>query len=147
MNSKIFDQNKFSKFARLSLDVRQNISLNLRFLSLFLSLLFGIAICLLIIVNAGVNLTSIYEEFLVFTFFNSDGLATVFVESTPLILVGLSAALAFRVNFWNIGIEGQIFLGVIGATLIAIYNIGPNFLRLPFKADKLFSGAFTFRQI
>ena len=120
-----------SSLFRISLDVRQNITFNLRFLSLFLSLCFGVLICLLIITNAGVNLNSIYEEFLVFTFFNSDGLATVVVESTPLVLVGLSAALAFRVNFWNIGIEGQIFLGVIGATLIAIYDVGPNYLRLP----------------
>ena len=53
------------------------------------------------------------------------------VESIPLVLVGLGAAMAFRVNFWNIGIEGQMFMGAIGASIIALFDIGPGFLRLP----------------
>ena len=131
MHKSFMNQISFFKVRRITLDVRQSIPINLRILSVLSSLMIGILISLFIIMNAGVNLQSIYEEFLVFTFFNSDGLSTVVVESTPLILVGLSAAVAFRVNFWNIGIEGQIFLGVIGATLIAIYDIGPTILRLP----------------
>ena len=88
------NQISFFKVRRISLDVRQSIPINLRILSVLSSLMIGILISLFIIMNAGVNLQSIYEEFLVFTFFNSDGLSTVVVESTPLILVGLSAAVA-----------------------------------------------------
>ena len=143
-----YKKNPFNilSYWRISLDVRQNIPVRIRIASILLSLIFGILISLLIINNAGVDLQSIYEEFLVFTFFNSDGLATVVVESTPLIIVGLSAAVAFRVNFWNIGIEGQIFLGVIGATLVAIYDIGPEFLRLPLMLifALIFSGLWAF---
>lgn len=82
-------------------------------------------------VGRGVDIDSIYEEFVVFTFFNAAGISAVVVESIPLVLVGLGAAMAFRVNFWNIGIEGQMFMGAIGASIIALFNIGPDFLRLP----------------
>ena len=37
------------------------------------------------------------------------------VKATPLILVGLACALAFRMKLWNIGAEGQFFLGAWGA--------------------------------
>ena len=36
------------------------------------------------------------------------------VKATPLILVGLACVLAFRMRLWNIGAEGQFFLGVWG---------------------------------
>ena len=94
------------------------------------SVALGLTISVVILMASGIGLSSIYEEFVIFTFMNSTGLSDVVNESTPLILVGLCAAVAFRVNFWNIGIEGQFFFGVIGATFVAIFNIGPDYLRL-----------------
>ncbi|MDP7488973.1 MAG: ABC transporter permease [Arenicellales bacterium] len=116
---------------RVTLEVRQRIPAMLRFGIIAASIIFGLTVSLALLVSAGVNIHSVYEEFLVFTFFNAEGLSTVVVESTPLVLVGLSAAAAFRVNFWNIGIEGQFLMGVVGVTLIAIFDIGPESLRLP----------------
>ena len=110
---------------RITLEVRQRIPMGLRIGIVGGSLVFGLGVSLAILVGAGVNPTSIYEEFIVFTFFNWPGLATVVVDSTPLVLVGLAAAVAFRINFWNIGLEGQMFMGIIGSTIIAIYDIGP----------------------
>ena len=40
-------------------------------------------------------------------------------------LVGLGASLAFRIGFWNLGLEGQMIFGGIAATGISIYAIGP----------------------
>jgi simple sugar transport system permease protein len=42
------------------------------------------------------------------------------VRATPLILVGLACALAFRMRLWNIGAEGQFFLGAWGASAIVL---------------------------
>ncbi len=116
---------------KLTLEARQRVPPVLRFGAILGSLAFGIGICVAILVSRDVNLSSIYEEFIVLTFLEAAGISTVVIESTPLVLAGLAAALAFRVNFWNIGIEGQLFMGVIGATIIAIYDIGPEALRLP----------------
>ncbi len=117
-------------FSKLTIEARQDISFVKHFLYLFFSILLGVLISLLIILDAGIDLNSIYEEFIVFTFLNSTGLSTIFVEATPLLIVGLSAAMAFRINFWNIGIEGQFFMGVIGATIVAIFDIGNENIRI-----------------
>ena len=37
-------------------------------------------------------------------------------RATPLILTGLAAAVAFRARLWNIGGEGQFYLGALGVT-------------------------------
>ena len=42
------------------------------------------------------------------------------VFTTPLILTGLSVAIAFRVGLFNIGAEGQLILGAIAATVVGI---------------------------
>ncbi|MFX0171474.1 MAG: hypothetical protein ACFE9L_06100 [Candidatus Hodarchaeota archaeon] len=63
-------------------------------------------------------------------------LANVFFYSTPLILTGLSVAVAFRAGMFNIGTEGQVVIGGFSAALIgsalagAGYNL-PIFLMIP----------------
>ena len=52
------------------------------------------------------------------------------VQAAPLVLVGLGASLAFRIGFWNLGIEGQMIFGGIFAAAVSIYQIGPPSTRL-----------------
>ncbi len=47
------------------------------------------------------------------------------VRATPLILVGLACALAFRMRLWNIGAEGQFFLGAWGASAVVLVPLLP----------------------
>ena len=42
------------------------------------------------------------------------------VLATPLILTGLAAAVAFRMKVWNIGAEGQLYMGAIAAAGLAV---------------------------
>ncbi len=51
--------------------------------------------------------------------------------ATPLILTGLSVALAFRGGLFNIGAPGQLILGAIAAMLVGVYLPGPRLLVLP----------------
>lgn len=39
-------------------------------------------------------------------------------RATPLMLTGLAAAVAFRAKLWNIGLEGQLYLGAVGAVVV-----------------------------
>jgi general nucleoside transport system permease protein len=45
------------------------------------------------------------------------------LKSVPLLLTGLSVALAFRAGVWNIGGEGQFLVGALGALLGARYGM------------------------
>jgi ABC-type uncharacterized transport system permease subunit len=54
------------------------------------------------------------------------------VASTPYIFGGLSVALGFRVGLFNIGAEGQIFIGAITATFVGYAVTGlPLLLHMP----------------
>jgi general nucleoside transport system permease protein len=43
------------------------------------------------------------------------------VKAIPLMLTGLSVAVAFRMRFWNIGAEGQLVMGGIAAAAVALW--------------------------
>ena len=43
------------------------------------------------------------------------------VKATPLIMVGLACAVAFKMKLWNIGAEGQFYAGAVAATATGIY--------------------------
>lgn len=54
------------------------------------------------------------------------------VRATPLLLLGLAVALAFRAGVLNIGAEGQLLLGAIGASTVALtMNALPAVLMIP----------------
>ncbi len=48
----------------------------------------------------------------------------VLVKATPLILTGLGLSLAFRSGIFNIGGEGQIYIGALAGTWVGIQNWG-----------------------
>lgn len=48
------------------------------------------------------------------------------VRATPLMLTGLAITVAFRAKIWNIGAEGQLFSGAIGAYFVVSY-LGTDF--------------------
>jgi simple sugar transport system permease protein len=47
------------------------------------------------------------------------------VKATPLIMVGLALAIAFRMRLWNIGAEGQFYMGALGASTVVLLPIVP----------------------
>jgi general nucleoside transport system permease protein len=53
--------------------------------------------------------------------FLADGaLSNTLISATPLAFTGLAAAVAFRMRLFNIGAEGQLYLGAIGAAGVAL---------------------------
>jgi len=52
----------------------------------------------------------------------------VLAYATPLILTGLSVALAFKAGLFNIGAEGQLYIGSMVATIIGVYIFFPPIL-------------------
>ncbi|MEN6410235.1 MAG: ABC transporter permease [Anaerolineaceae bacterium] len=48
------------------------------------------------------------------------------VKAIPLMLVGLACSLAFRMRIWNIGAEGQFFIGAFAASAIVLIPVLPS---------------------
>lgn len=47
------------------------------------------------------------------------------VKATPLILIGLACTVAFKMKLWNIGAEGQFYIGAFTASLVVLIPIVP----------------------
>jgi general nucleoside transport system permease protein len=114
--------------SRLVLDVRQSLPGWKQALFIAASLAVGLAISLLILWVAGISPVELAGELA--GVFNGDSLRAVLVQAAPLVLVGLGASLAFRIGFWNLGLEGQMIFGGIFAGAISIYAVGPPATRL-----------------
>ncbi len=49
------------------------------------------------------------------------GLSELLLKATPLMLCAIGLAVGFRANVWNIGAEGQLIVGAIAASAVALY--------------------------
>lgn len=79
----------------------------------------GIALAVLtsalLIAAAGSDVLESFRALYRGAFGTRDAFVETLVQATPLIFTGLAAAFAFRAKVWNIGGEGQLFAGAIGA--------------------------------
>ncbi len=119
---------------RYTLELRQQLSWPQQAAVLTLSVAVGLLLCGAILVAAGVSLQDLLNEFIVQTFLDAQNFRAVLFQAAPMVMVGLAAAMAFRARFWNLGLEGQMISGAIGATAISMHEIGPPGLRLWFMA-------------
>lgn len=83
-------------------------------------LLISLAAATVLIMLAGANPAEAYQMFFKGVFGNLNGIGEVFVKATPLILTGLGCSVAFRTGFFNIGAEGQFYMGSLAATWVAL---------------------------
>ena len=62
-----------------------------------------------------------YKAFFFDPIKDANGLSELLLKASPLCLIALGLAIAYRANVWNIGAEGQMYVGGIFATGVAIY--------------------------
>lgn len=74
-----------------------------------------------LIALAGVSPLRAYANLLLGAFGSRNAIAETLVKTTPLLLAGLGTAVAFRGRIVNIGAEGQILMGAVGATYVGLY--------------------------
>ena len=79
---------------------------------------------ILILLIGGDPIAS-FGHILVSSFGSLGVLSDTLVKATPLIFTGLACALAFRMRLWNIGAEGQFYLGAWGASAIVLVPVIP----------------------
>lgn len=82
------------------------------------SLAFAISAAL--IAAAGVSPTVAFRAMLEGSVGTPYSVSVTLVRMTPVLLAGLGVALAFRARVFNIGAEGQLYLGAMAATAVAL---------------------------
>ena len=101
----------------------------------FLSVVTALAIGLVIIVLSGTPINEALQAYwalLVGSVGSVKAISETLTAATPLILVGLSVAIAFRAGLFNIGAEGQMAIGGMCAVLVGFsFTDLPLIIHLP----------------
>lgn len=100
------------------------------------ALLFTLAVTSLLVAWAGAPVGRAYALLLEGGFGSRFAWTETLTRATPLILTGLAAAVAFRARLFNIGAEGQLYLGALAAVAVGGLHGGegwglPVWLLLP----------------
>jgi len=85
-----------------------------------LAVLAALGLCAILVVWAGADLGAAYGALFAGALGSRFAILETFVKTAPLILTGLGVAIAFRARFWNIGAEGQLYAGALGATWVGL---------------------------
>lgn len=86
-----------------------------------LALLTALVAGSVLILAIGESPFTVYRLLLSSTWGTPYGIGQVLFKATPLILTGLSVAVAFKVGLFNIGAEGQLVAGSFGTALVGAY--------------------------
>ena len=97
-----------------------------------LAVLFALVVGGVILLLLGVNPIEAYAAMISGAFGSTFGITQSIAKATPLLLVGLGICIAFRASVINIGAEGQIILGALGATAVSLaFRTLPGWLLIP----------------
>ncbi|MFY0735831.1 MULTISPECIES: ABC transporter permease [Aurantimonas] len=83
-----------------------------------LAVLVALALSGVLIALAGAPVLEAYARIVQGAFGSRLALTETLTRTTPLILTGLAVAVAFRAKVWNIGAEGQLYVGALTAAFL-----------------------------
>jgi general nucleoside transport system permease protein len=85
------------------------------------SLVFAFVLAGIVLLLTGHNPISAYRQLFDAAFVQTGSLSQTMITSTPLMFTGLAAAAAFRMRLFNIGAEGQLYIGAATAAAAGLY--------------------------
>ncbi|CAN7249827.1 ABC transporter permease [Phyllobacterium sp. LjRoot231] len=101
----------------------------------------ALAIAGILIAMAGAPVLEAYWRIVTGAFGTRLAATETLTRATPLILTGLAAAVAFRARLWNIGAEGQFYVGAIAVAALGSSALaalpGPLLIPILFAAGAL----------
>ncbi len=104
----------------LRLQKRAKPSPLLAFLVPALSVVLALALGAVFLAATGHSPVEVYSTMLKGALGSKYGVSETIVKAIPLMLTGLGVSLAFRMLLWNIGAEGQLYMGAFAASLVAL---------------------------
>lgn len=118
---------------RIKLEKREHVTRTLSITVTVISILTALIFIGLIFQGAGVNPILAYTMIFQGGLGSFYGLSETLVKTIPLLLCGVGLAVAFRASIFNIGAEGQLLMGAMASTYIALYAIpnSPSIILLP----------------
>ncbi|ABM81240.1 ABC transporter permease [Hyperthermus butylicus] len=91
----------------------------LRFGESVLSLVIGLLVGAIVVYVSGYDPVEAYRSLFEMSFLDIYGLSTSLSAAAPIMLTGITFAVGVRAGLFNIGAEGQLYIGALGAVLVA----------------------------
>src|ERR1700681_4199561 len=85
------------------------------------SLVFAFVLAGIVLLGTGHDPLSTYRQLFDAAFLQAGALGQTLTQATPLAFTGLAAAVAFRMRVFNIGGEGQLYIGTITAAAAGLF--------------------------
>ena len=79
----------------------------------------ALAASALVLALLGFHPIEVYAKIVEGSLLSGHRLVSTFNKTIPLVVLSLGVAIAFKMKFWNIGAEGQFYMGAFGASLAA----------------------------
>src|SRR5260221_2397980 len=86
-----------------------------------LAIALTLAVAAMVFAVLRLNRLTAFRAFLVDPLSDMNGVSELLLKASPLCLIGLGLAIGYRANVWNIGGEGQMYMGGIFATGVVIH--------------------------
>ena len=114
----------------IALRKRANPSQLMAWLAPLIALLITLLAGLVLFALLGVPVGPAFHAFFIEPVSSVYGLAELGVKAAPLIMIGVALSIGFRAQVWNIGAEGQLVLGAIAgsAVALALYDVDAWFV-------------------
>ncbi|WP_419787133.1 ABC transporter permease [Pseudodesulfovibrio sp.] len=117
----------------MRLEARENVSFAMRTLAPILAVLAAMAVCSGLLIWAGASPLEGWALMIKGALGSKFAISETLTRATPLIFTGLSAAVAFRAKLWNIGAEGQLYIGAVVATWLGTGSVEwPSYVMIPY---------------
>ena len=100
----------------MRIEARENVSWLAKLAAPTVAAIIAMAVCAILILWSGASPVEAYRLLISGALGSKFAVSETLTRATPLIFTGLAAALAFRAKLWNIGAEGQLYIGACMAT-------------------------------
>jgi len=125
------------KRKKMRLELRETTSMVRLIAALFIAVGVSMAVCSALIIWGGASPLEGWMLMIKGALGTRFAVSETLTRATPLIFTGLAAAVAFRAKLWNIGGEGQFYIGACMAILLGTRGTAlPSFVMIPY----LFAG-------
>jgi ABC-type uncharacterized transport system permease subunit len=116
----------------LRLEPRMEVPRWLPYMVPILSLAIALVLGMVPMLAQGINPVTGYRDMVLLAFGSAYGISETIMKAIPLMLAGLGVALAFRMLVWNIGAEGQLYMGAFLSCFVAYaWPDAPAWILLP----------------
>src|SRR5690554_2049251 len=84
------------------------------------AIIFALGVGAILILMAGINPLEAYAYLVKGTLGNTYGIGETLARFIPLAFTGVGFSMAYQAGFFNVGAEGQLYLGALGAVIAGV---------------------------